>query len=94
MAIQTPILRTTNCYNTTQVFFEEFGDFISEIFLSRSRCLFVGDFNIHVNDPEDADAALNDLFNTFSLSQMVSMPTHTSGNTLDWFLVRDKQRHN
>ena len=49
------------------------------IFLSRSRCLFVGDFNIHLNYPEDADAAaLNDLFNGFSLSQMVSMPTHNT----------------
>ena len=71
-------------------------DFISEKFLSHTY-LFVGDFNVHVNDPEDADAAaLNDLFNMFSLSQMVSTPslsqmvstpTHTSGNTLDLFLV-------
>ena len=34
-------------------------------------------------------AAFSDLLNAFSLNQVVSMPTRTSGNTLDFFLIRD-----
>ena len=75
---------------TKAVFFEEFGDFISEIFLTSDRCIIVGDFNIHINKPDDADAtALHDLLNAFSLNQLVCMPTHTSGNIFDLVLVRD-----
>ena len=54
------------------------------------QIFFVGDFNIDVNDVSNADTnAFNELLNAYSLNQLVHMPTHTSGHTLDLILVRD-----
>lgn len=48
------------------------------------KLLIVGDFNVHVNIPEDKDATkLLSLLRQFGLHQHVNKPTHTSGNTLD-----------
>ena len=75
---------------SVNVFMEEFGDFVSDVFLNCNRCCFVGDFNLHVNNPFDVDSqSFNDLLNSFCLNQIVTVPTHTSGNTLDLVLVRE-----
>ena len=69
---------------------EEFGDFVSDVFLNCNRCCFVGDFNLHVHNPFYVDSqSFNDLLNSFRLNQIVTLPTHTSGNTLDLVLVRE-----
>ena len=75
---------------SVNVFMEEFGDFVSDVFLNCNRCCFVGDFNLHVNNPFDVDSqSFNDLLNSFCLNQIVTVPTHTSGNTLDLVLVQE-----
>ena len=72
------------------VFLDEFSDFLSSVMLQNNRCLFVGDFNIHVNDMMDHDAAsFNDLLNSFALCQVVTQSTHKSGNILDLLIHRE-----
>ena len=46
--------------------------------------LSVGEYNLHVNNPEDEDAAnFLDMTTALGLKQHVKSVTHTSGNTLD-----------
>ena len=48
------------------------------------------DFNIHVEDPLDADAAnLADIFEMFDLAQRVDGTTHYCGGTLDLVVTPD-----
>ena len=46
--------------------------------------IILGDFNLHVNDPND-DNAMNFIETTqaLALEQHIRFPTHTSSNTLD-----------
>ena len=48
-----------------------------------------GDFNLHLDDLRDYDTKkFMNLLETFSLSQHVSGPTHSSGHTLDSIITR------
>ena len=48
--------------------------------------VIAGDFNLHMDDPMDADARkFSDLFGTSSLIQHVNFATHVSGPWLDLF---------
>ena len=72
------------------VFLDEFSDLLSSVMLQNNRCLFVGDFNIYVNDMVDYVAAsFNDLLNSFALCQVVTQSTHMSGNILDLIIHRE-----
>ena len=52
--------------------------------------IITGDFNIHFNDPHCSDTkAFASILQTFGLTQHVSCPTHTSGNTLDYIITAD-----
>ena len=75
---------------TLSVFFDEFSDFVADVLLTTNRCILLGDFNIHVNDANDADASsFLELLESFALIQLVTPPTHISGNTLDLIVVRE-----
>ena len=51
--------------------------------------VIAGDFHFHMDDPSDADAKkLNDLLETFVLSQHVTFATHVSGHWLDLIITR------
>ena len=46
--------------------------------------IILGDFNIHIEDPTNADAVIfNDTMRALDLKQHISGPTHVKGNTLD-----------
>lgn len=52
------------------VFVKEFSNYVESIILSKERLLFVGDFNIHVDDANDSDARnFLDLLDSFGLHQ-------------------------
>ena len=54
--------------------------------------MIVGDFNIHVDDSTDIQAAkLHDIIASHSLNQHVTSPTHTQGHTLDLVITHDNQ---
>ena len=65
-------------------FFEEFTDFVSNELIHRENLVIAGDFNFHVNDPNDVRAKhfLN-VLDMLQLNQHVAGSTHKSGNTLD-----------
>ena len=67
-------------------FIHEFYDLVEFLVTNIIYFLICGDFNIHVNKPNDQlTIDFNDVLNTFSLTQSVpvNMPTHKLGNTLD-----------
>ena len=52
--------------------------------MNDTNVIILGDFNLHVNDPND-DNAMNFIETTQSLAleQHIRLPNHTSDNTLD-----------
>ncbi len=65
-------------------FLKEFADFLSDLLVNADKALIVGDFNIHVDNPNDAlGLAFTDLINSFGVKQNVTGPTHRYNHTLD-----------
>ncbi|CAB4005804.1 Hypothetical predicted protein [Paramuricea clavata] len=96
-------LRVVNIYRppysgehkvTTSVFFTEFANYIDLLFteaflLCKEQLIITGDFNIHIDSPEQPDArTFLDLLDSFGLKQNVMQPTHISGHTLDLLITR------
>jgi hypothetical protein len=74
---------------SSRTFFREFTDYMSNAVTSLGQLLVVGDFNFHINNTSDNDAAgFLDVCNSLNLKQHVAGPTHRSGNTLDLVLTR------
>ncbi len=52
--------------------------------VNADKALIVGDFNIHVDNPNDAlGLAFIDLINSFGVKQNITGPTHRYNHTLD-----------
>ena len=65
-------------------FLKEFADFLSNLLVNVDKAIIVGDFNIHVDNTNDAlGTAFTDLLNSFGVTQNVSGPTHRLNHTLD-----------
>ncbi len=65
-------------------FLKEFADFLSDLLVNADKALIVGDFNIHVDNTNDAlGLAFTDLINSFGVKQNVTGPTHRYNHTLD-----------
>jgi len=74
---------------TTSVFFDEFTTYLESIIMSTEPLLITGDFNIHVDTPDDADASrFIELLSSMGLEQHVDKSTHLSGHTLDLMITR------
>ena len=56
----------------------------------RNKILFMGNFNIHMDRPEEANTIIfNDLLDSLNLRNNITFQTHISGHTLD--LIIDDQ---
>ena len=68
---------------TNQDFLDEFTDWVTEYIMNDTNVIILGDFNLHVNDPND-DNAMNfiESAQALALEQHVNFSTHTSGDTL------------
>ncbi len=65
-------------------FLKEFADFLSDLLVNVDKALIEGDFNIHVDNTNDAiGLAFTDLINSFGVKQNVTGLTHRFNNTLD-----------
>ncbi len=65
-------------------FLKEFADFLSDLLVNVDKVLIVGDFNIHVDNTNDAlGLAFTDLINSFGVKQNITGPTHRFNHTLD-----------
>src|SRR3954463_4317229 len=71
------------------LFQDEFSTLLEDLISSPSELIITGDFNFHVDDPNSSSgSSFLSLLDTFGLSQLVSFPTHTAGNTLDLLITR------
>ena len=74
---------------TAWQFLEEFEPYIIDKSTCPNHFLVLGDFNIHVNKPDDAIAAdLLNLMQSCNMIQHVHTATHEKGNTLDLVFSR------
>ena len=65
-------------------FLKEFGDFLSDLLVTADKALIFGDFNIHIDNTNDAlGLAFTNLLNCFGVKQNVTGPTHRFNHTLD-----------
>ena len=69
-------------------FLDEFTDWVAEHTMNDTNVIILGDYNLHVNDPND-DHAMNFIETTqaLALEQHVRLPTYTSGNMVDLVLT-------
>ena len=69
------------------MFLEQFTDLL-ESYVACDRLFVVGDLNVHFDNPSDpCTAALNAVLANLSLEQLVNVPTHRRGHTLDWLIT-------
>ncbi len=69
-------------------FLKEFSDFLSDLLGNVDKALIVGDFNIHVDNTNDAlGLAFTNLINSFGVKQNVTGPTHRFNHTLDLIIA-------
>ena len=72
---------------TNAMFLEQFTDLL-ESYVACDRLFVVGDLNVHFDNPSDpCTAALNAVLANLSLEQLVNVPTHRRGHTLDWLIT-------
>ena len=65
-------------------FLTEFTNWITDVVVQDTNLLVVGDFNLHINNENDENAAkFMELMVALGLVQHVTRPTHKSGNILD-----------
>ena len=72
---------------TNAMFLEQFSDLL-ESYVSCGRLFVAGDLNVHFDKTSDpTTSALNVVFDNLSLHQLVNIPTHLRGHTLDWLIT-------
>ena len=64
-------------------FFEEFTHMLEILVASYDCIIIAGDVNIHTETDDLYSRQLNDILDTFDMSQHIHMPTHKMGHTLD-----------
>ena len=66
------------------VFIDQFGILLEEIISDAGNLIILGDMNIQVNKPDEViPHDYLQMIETLDLEQLVTFPTHRSGNTLD-----------
>ena len=74
---------------STSTFITEFSDYLESLVMSSEPLLILGDFNIHMDLPDDTDCRnMSDLLVSMGLKQHVLQPTHELGHTLDLIITR------
>ena len=69
---------------TNGEFLDEFTDWVAESVSTCNNVILVGDFNLHVNNPNDDDACnFMETTQVLGLYQNITFPTDVTGNTLD-----------
>ncbi len=70
-------------------FYKEFSMLMSHYNIIKDEVIIWGDFNIHVNKPDDPNTRkFMDILSQFNLVQHINEPTHKLGNTLDLIITR------
>ena len=75
-------------------FITVFTVFLTEATSKYNNIFILGDFNIHINDLEDADSSLLlDTISAFNLKQQVDIPTHYLGHTLNLIIMENSEEY-
>ena len=70
-------------------FFEDLSILLEDLISTTSEFIITGDFNFHVDVPDDADARrFLEILDGFGLVQHVTFPTHKHGHILDLLISR------
>ena len=70
-------------------FFDEFTELLSIICIDFDYVVIVGDFNIHVDNPQDRGSIeQSDVLDNYDLTHHVTGPTHNKGHTLDLIITK------
>ncbi len=76
-------------------FLDEFDEYLESTALCDELLCVAGDFNIHMNKPNDTDQVrLSSMLKSYGLLNHVNIPTHIHGNTLDLIITRDNDEMN
>ncbi len=71
---------------------DEFDDYLDSIVLYDELLCIAGDFNLHMNKPNDCDQIrMSSMLISYGLKNHVNIPTHIHGNTLDLIITRDNE---
>ena len=74
------------------MFLNEFRQFLESLVTTPEPLLICGDFNFHLDEPEDRPAQrFSDLLDIFNLVQHVKGETHRNGHTLDLIITRSDE---
>ena len=77
---------------TDTTFMHEFESYLDETVLVKEMLCITGDFNLHVDDPDDTyGCQFNNLLSSYGLVNHVTFPTHQAGHTLDLVITRNNQ---
>ena len=73
-------------------FMHEFESYLDETVLVQEMLCITGDFNLHVDDPDDTyGCQFNDLLSSYGLINHVTFPTHQAGHTLNLVITQNNQ---
>ena len=73
-------------------FITKFTEFLTGATSEHNNIFILGDFNIHINDLENADSCLLlDTITAFNLKHQVDIPTHNPGHTLDLIIMENSE---
>ena len=79
---------------TFNKFIDEFTAFLETKILQRGLLLIGGDFNTHVDNPNDWNGQMfSDLLEALCLKQHIVGPTHKSGHTVGLLITREHDDH-
>jgi len=73
-------------------FFDEFSNLLEKLAITPSKLLILGDFNFHVDTTDPTAVRFINLLESFNLTQLVTVPTHKSGHTLDLVICREDEK--
>ena len=75
---------------TVNAFLEEFTDYIQDVTVLPGQPVFVGDYNLHVeNESDQGVKKFLDILNNFGYKQILNQPTHILQGTLDLIFTTD-----
>ena len=73
-------------------YLDGFGELVTSLLQENSQTIIIGYFIVPWNLTERTDTKrLNDILNTFNLTQAINFPTHIAGNVLDWIIHKEQQ---
>lgn len=71
-------------------FMDEFQDLLSEVIDLEGEIFFTGDFNLHLNKPNQITSNFSNILSSFNLTQHVNFETHKKGNWLDLVITHSE----